>query len=71
MEVLPVQQQLYNQHPSCLHPLSRAVGIGFIWILDNCYYFTHGRSTHILACVAQRQPETDPPPPPLHKRPHI
>lgn len=42
MEVLPV----HSQHPSCLHPLSRGEGMGFIWILDNCYCFSEaGRLT--------------------------
>lgn len=42
MEVVPV----HNQHPSCLHPLSRGEGMGFIWMLNNCYCFTSGGSTH-------------------------
>lgn len=59
MDALPV----HNQHPSCLHPLSRGEVVGWIWVLEDCYCFTHGRSAHSLACVVQREPETDSPSP--------
>lgn len=57
VEVLPIHSRL----PSCLHPLSRSEGIGLIWVLNDCYCFIHSRSAYIVACVVQRQPETDSP----------
>lgn len=62
MEVLPV----HNQRPSCLHPLSRGEGMGFIWILDNCYCFTEaGRLTFWPVWLWGNQKQT--PLPPLTK----
>lgn len=60
MEVLPV----HNQHPSCLRPLSRGEGMGFIWILDNCYCFTEaGRLTFWPVWLWGNQKHTPLPPP--------
>lgn len=45
--------EVHNQHPSCLHPLSRGEGVELMWILNNCYCFSHSGSAHILVCGSE------------------